>query len=289
MSLAVLAGKVGRLSQGIAGANNSAVSFIADELGGFKLRNQTSLASAGSIVSGSKQVLDNVLRATGYRPKIYTIGEVDNSDDNLGLFQGGVASNVVRAVSGVLGTKTQLGVVIDGYDNLHGNISVALPENPVMFNPTITDHRVRTPNELTMRIYVSNMNTDNVLDNFIQSARNALGGFGNMVFGEGDTRATKALSALQWIQENGIPFTVYGIVKTWENMLIKNIKTINDAKSNDMLMADITFKEIVFYTSLDNGRKAPARKPPTAAANSVAQAAGWISRQTTSVANYLGG
>lgn len=284
MSLSVLAGKVGRISQSVAGAENSAVNFIADELSGFRLRNEDSLASVSTIVNGSRQVLDSILKAVGSRPKIYTIGEVDNSDDSLKIdtkvgkldLGGGVAGDVVRAVSGLVGNKTQMGVIIDGYDNIHGNISVALPENPVMFNPTITDHRVRTPNELTMRVYVSNMNTDNILDDFIQSARNAVGGFGNMVFGEGETRAAKALSALQWIQENGIPFKVYGVVKTWENMMIKNIKTINDQKSNDMLMADITFKEIVFYTPLNSGRKAPARKPPTAAANSIAQAAGWI-------------
>lgn len=279
MTLALLAGQVGRLSQGVAATNNSVVNFVANSLGNFKLRNEDSLSSINSIVNGSQKILDNVFRAVGSRPKMYTIGEVDNSDseENLGILQDGIGSDVVRAVSGVLGNKAQTGVIIDGFDNIQGTASVALPENPVMFEPSITDHRVRTPNKLTMRVYVSNMNTDNILDNAISTVKNAFGGAGNIIFGEGQTRAEKALSALQYIQEFGIPFTVYTPVKIWENMMIKDIVPVNNKQFPNMLVADVSFKEIVFYNSLDDGRKSPARKPPTEAVNSIASAAGWIS------------
>lgn len=278
MSLALLAGKVGRLSQGVAATNNSVVNFVASDSNDFKLRNENSLAMVNSIVSNSRAVLDNVFRAVGSRPKMYTIGEVDqvDSEENLGVFYGGVASNIVRAVSSVVGNKAQTGVIIDGYDNIQGSISVALAENPVMYSPNITDHRVRTPNILKMRVYVSNLNTDNILDNAVETLKNAFGGAGNMIFGEGDSRATKALSSLQWIQENGIPFTVYTPTKVWENMMIKDISVISNRQFTDMLVADITFKEIIFYHPLDDGQQNPARKPPTEAANSIANAAGWV-------------
>ena len=133
-----------------------------------------------------------------------------------------------------------------------------------------------------MRIYVDLMHSDDIIQDLKQQALNAFGGIGNAIvslMGENLNRAQLALENLQWIQENGRPFKVYTPHKIYDNMMIELIAPQNDQKMNEILAADITFKEIIPYKSLNAGKKSSARTPPSAASSDLAGAAGWLSRQ----------
>ena len=63
----------------------------------------------------------------------------------------------------------------------------------------------------------------------------------------------------------------------YENMMIERISPLNDQKMNEILAADITFKEIIPTQSLGNTTKTTARIAPEQKISDAARAWGWIS------------
>lgn len=215
-------------------------------------------------VDVAKEYANGIENLLGTRPPMYKIGQIDavSSQDVSNVFgetagawvnklAGGVTSTVARAVS-AFDSNTQEGVIIDGFDTFDGDISVDMPSNPMLYRSNILDQRIRTPNTVTIKVYVSNYLTDDIIDsaiNFVasQDPTGILGSLSTAYAYGGNTRAQRALYKLRSIQETGKPFTVYTPHGVYENMLIKQIKPTTGASSIDMLEATITFQEVLFY------------------------------------------
>ena len=289
MSLAIISGKVSRT---ISGSNLTNAAYRSVFGNSNFLRNSAegkgsfgTLSAAESSIGQIQNTLTDLANAVGLHSNMYVIGKVDNtvsgsSDSWLDRQVDKLVSKVSTAVSYWTGSGNgQTGVIIDGFDNFRGDISVALPDNPVMYETSVTDQVVRNPNRLTMRVYVDLMHTDDVVQNILQTLANSFAGITgsimNAITGDTMNRAQKALNNLQWIQENGMPFKVYTPHKVYDNMMIEKIAPINDQKMNEILAADITFKEIVPTTSLGRTDKVTARIAPSKYANGLTKALGW--------------
>lgn len=257
MSLGTVSGKVRVSAQEVARITSSLGTQVSSLLyGDFKNRDEESFS-----VSGLQSSLEKFASLAGYRKPEYIIGRIETQSDTDGL---NLYQKATRAITTFVSQSGQeKGVIIDGYDNVKGELRSALPSQPVMYNTSITNTRVRQPDVLTMRVYVTNINTDDIIDNIAQTLSNSLGGVKKLVLGSEQTRVQRALSNLEWIKDYGKPFKVYTTHKVYENMLIQSILPVNDQKTNDMLVADITFKEIIFSKSLNGSSNVPARTKPS--------------------------
>lgn len=282
MSLAQISGKVSSITNGSGIGNFASRALFGNS--SFLRNDERGIDKVTGAISNIQEILTDLSGALGAKSNMYVIGryETDTKQDFLDRLVSPVTTAYSRAVSywgG--GEKDQTGVIIDGFDNFKGDISVALPDNPVMYQTSVTDQVVRNPNRVSMRVYVDLMHSDDIVQNIMQSVANSLGGLGgtllNAISGNTMNRVQKALSGLQWIQENGNPFKVYTPHKVYENMMIEKIAPINDQKMNEILAADITFKEIVPTQSLGANTKTTARIPPSNSARQLASAAGWLS------------
>lgn len=280
MSLTAISGKV---SKTVNGSNlTNALSKSISGNSSFLRNNERAHDTIVGGIAAVQETLADLSNALGVKNNMHVIGryEEEKESDFLRRLVSPITTTYSRAVSyWGLGEDSQDGVIIDGYDNFRGDISVALPEIPVMYDTAITDQVVRNPNSVSMRVYVDLIHSDDVFQNIVQSLANNLGGLAgnilNAVTGETMNRAQKALNNLQRIQEYGKPFKVYTPHKVYENMMIEKISPVNDQKMNEILAADITFKEIVPTQSLGNGDKSTARKAPSAYANGFTKALGW--------------
>lgn len=282
MSLAKISGKVSAITNGSKIKNYTSTSLFGNSQ--FLRNNERGVDTVTTSISNIQNILTDLSGALGVKDNMHVIGRYEyDYDNNLNFAEritNLVAKPLARAISywGLAGEQ-QTGVIIDGYDNFRGDISVALPDNPVMYDTAVTDQIVRNPNRLTMRVYVDLMHTDDVVQNVIQSFANSFGGLAgsilNAATGEKLNRVQKALNNLQYIQENGHPFKVYTPHKVYDNMMIEKIAPINDQKMNEILAADITFKEIIPTQSLGAGNKTTARIKPSAYANGLTKALGW--------------
>ena len=284
MSLAIIAGKVSSITNGSGIANFTSKTLFGNS--SFLRNNERAVDTLSSAISNVQNILTDLSNAAGSKNNMYIIGryeeDLSDVDTFLGRLQQRANQRITRAVSYWTGNdSTQNGVIIDGFDNFHGDISVALPDNPVMYDTSVVDQVVRNPNRLAMRVYVDLLHTDDIVQNVLQSVANSFAGLGgtimNAITGEQMNRAQKALNNLQWIQENGRPFKVYTPHKVYENMMIEKISPLNDQKMNEILVADITFKEIIPTQSLGTKNKTTARIAPTQKISDAARAWGWIS------------
>lgn len=284
MTLAVVSGKVSSITNGSGIAN-----FVSTTLFGnssFLRNDERSVDRVTSAISNIQEILTDLSHAAGIKNNMYVIGRyeetVDESNSIIGRIGQQADKYIARAVSYWTGnSQTQNGVIIDGFDNFKGDISVALPDNPVMYDTSVVDQVVRNPNRISMRVYVDLVHTDDIVQNILQSFANSFAGLSgtimNAVTGEKMNRAQKALNNLQWIQENGRPFKVYTPHKVYDNMMIEKIAPLNDQKMNEILAADIVFKEIIPTTSLGFRNKTAARMAPTQKVSDAARAWGWFS------------
>lgn len=284
MSLAQISGKVSSITNGSGIANFASTTLFGNS--SFLRNNERGIDIVSGAISSVQNILTDLSSAMGVKNNMYVIGRSEQEEqsavDAWDRIKNKAKSYYSRAVAYWTGDeKSQNGVIIDGFDNFRGDISVALPENPVMYDTAVVDQVVRNPNRLTMRVYVDLMHTDDLVQNIIQSFANSLGGLAgtimNAATGNTMNRAQKALSGLQWIQENGTPFKVYTPHKVYDNMMIEKISPINDQKLNEILAADITFKEIIPTQSLGSNNKTTARMAPQNSARNLAKAAGWLS------------
>lgn len=280
MSLAIISGKVSAITNGSKIANYTSTQLFGNSA--FLRNNERGVDTVVSAIGKIQNILTDLSGALGAKENMYVIGryEEENSNGFLGRLASPFTQTYSRAISyWGLGGESQTGVIIDGFDNFRGDISVALPDMPVMYDTSITDQVVRNPNRVTMRVYVDLMHTDDIVQNIIQSAANSFGGITGKILsaatGDKMNRVQKALNNLQWIQENGRPFKVYTPHKVYDNMMIEKIAPINDQKMNEILAADITFKEIIPTQSLDYKNKTTARMKPSEYANGLTKALGW--------------
>ena len=282
MSLAIVSGKVSSITNGSGIGNFASRALFGNS--SFLRNNERGVDTVSSAISNIQNILTDLSGAAGLKDNMHVIGRYEENakKDFLDRLVAPVATAWSRAISYWGGNeKDQTGVIIDGYDNFRGDISVALPDNPVMYDTSVVDQVVRNPNRVTMRVYVDLVHSDDTVQNIMQSVANSLGGLGgtllNAIGGNTMNRVQKALSGLQWIQENGRPFKVYTPHKVYENMMIEKISPLNDQKMNEILAADITFKEIIPTQSLGNKNKTTARIAPSNASRQLASVAGWLS------------
>lgn len=282
MSLAIVSGKVSSITNGSAIGNFASKALFGNS--SFLRNDERGIDKLSGAISTIQNILTDLSGALGAKDNMHVIGRYEEESEKgiLGRLVAPVTTAFTRAVSYWTGDEnTQNGVIIDGYDNFRGDISVALPDNPVMYDTSVVDQVVRNPNRVSMRVYVDLIHSDDIMQNVMQSVANSLGGLAgtimNAISGNTMNRAQKALSGLQWIQENGKPFKVYTPHKVYDNMMIEKIAPINDQKMNEILAADITFKEIVPTQPLGSNVKTTARIPPTNSARNMATASGWLS------------
>lgn len=281
MSLALISGKVSKTINGSNLTNALSKSVFGNS--SFLRNNERGIDKVAGTISSITDTLTDISDALGMKKNMYVIGRYEEENNGGSWWDKQVAqlsSTVTRAVSYWTNGEAQNGVIIDGFDNFKGDISVALPENPVMYDTSVVDQIVRNPNRISMRVYVDLMHSDDAFQNVMQSVANSLGGLTgkliNVVTGNNMNRVQKALNDLQYIQENGNPFKVYTPHKVYNNMMIEKIIPVNDQKMNEILVADITFKEIVPTQYLGEGGKTTARKTASDPVNAFAKAVGWF-------------
>ena len=209
-------------------------------------------------ISNYKTMAEMLTNALGSRSPYYTIGEIQSTQ--LGQFAArymqDTLGNVVRAITSiydVIEGMGQTGVIIDGFGTVSGNIDVDFTRNPIVFvSNSVTDGRIRTPNTVTMTVYVSNMYNDDGLGAAVDYltafdptgiASEAI----NILANNGNTRAQQALYNLRRIQETGRPFTVYTPHGVYENMAIKSLRPRTTGENVDMLECEIVFQELIMY------------------------------------------
>ena len=217
--------------------------------------------------------LEGWANALGTRSPYYTIGEVQSTQlgQKASRYLPNGLGNMVRAITSVydwLTDQYQPGVIIDGFGDISGDISIEFTKNPVIFvSSQVTDGRMRTPNTLQMKVYVSNYNNDNAVGTWLDSYLNKkdstgfLASVADLVLTNGNTRAQQALYNLREVQEKGRPFTVYTPHGIYQNMLIQSIKPRTTADNLDMLECDITFMEMIMYEPYTSTKQSsfPAR------------------------------
>lgn len=283
MSLAAISGKVSSITNGSGIANYVSKTVFGNS--SFLRNDERGIDKVTSAISNVQNILTDLANAAGLKNNMYVIGRYEENDESGSFFerigkQG--QQYVTRAISYWSGDdKVQNGVIIDGFDNFRGDISVALPDMPVMYDTSVVNQVVRNANRISMRIYVDLVHSDDIVQNVLQSFANSFAGLAgtimNAVTGDKLNRAQKALSGLQWIQENGRPFKVYTPHKVYDNMMIEKISPINDQKMNEILAADITFKEIIPTQSLGYKNKTTARLAPNNSVSATAKLLGWLS------------
>lgn len=284
MSLAAISGKVSSITNGSGIANFVSTSLFGNS--SFLRNNERSVDKVVSTISNIQEIFTDLSHAAGMKNNMYVIGRYEEPINENTTFLGRLGQQadryITRAISYWTGDKNaQNGVIIDGFDNFRGDISVALPDNPVMYDTSVVDQVVRNPNRISMRVYVDLIHTDDIVQNILQSFANSFAGLSgtilNAITGEKMNRVQKALSGLQWIQENGRPFKVYTPHKVYDNMMIERISPLNDQKMNEILAADITFKEIIPTQSLGYQNKTTARIAPSNFVSTAVKAWGWLS------------
>ena len=281
MSLAAIAGKVSSITNGSGIANFASKTLFGNS--SFLRNDERSVDKIASAIGNIQDILTDLSGATGVKNNMYIIGRLEEEVEGYNWLDKQfkqVSAYMTRAVSYWFGdTQSQQGVIIDGFDNFRGDISVALPEMPVMYDTSVVNQVVRNPNRVTMRVYVDLIHTDDIVQNILQSVANTFAGLSgtimNAITGEKMNRAQKALNGLQWIQENGKPFKVYTPHKVYDNMMIEKISPLNDQKMNEILAADITFKEIIPTQSLGFAKKTTARIAPSEYSSGLARVLGW--------------
>lgn len=248
---------------------NSGTLFSLGGEDAFDKNKSAGLSTIANWVDIASDVASEVSNMLGYRAPMYTIGEIPNAGtEEVSQWLPDSLGNIVRAVSGLIGYGSeQDGVIIDGIGTFDGKFSMELPKNAMLYRSSgITDQRVRTPSECKMTVYVSNHLSDDILGS-VANQITALDPTGllekvtdNILRDGGNTRAQQALYKLRWIQENGKPFKVYTPHCVFENMIIKDVTVKTDETSMDTLVADITFVELLMYTTNGSLARTPTRE-----------------------------
>lgn len=209
-------------------------------------------------ISEYRAWIDMMSNALGVRSPYYTIGEIQGTGvgQYVTRYMQNQVGDVIRAVTSTIDAFTgngQAGVIIDGFGEISGRIDVEFSKNPVVFvSNSVTDNRIRTPNTVNMKVFVSNYYNDNGLGAAVDylTSQDKTGIASETIkwlFNNGNTRAQEALYNLRRVQERGRPFTIYTPHGVYENMLIQSLKPKTTAENVDMLECDIVFQEVIMY------------------------------------------
>lgn len=261
---------------------NSSTAFSTNKANSNKLSDANDWNKAGArtqstVLSAADDYMDSLANAMGFRSPYYTIGEIpSNMESKISQYLGDGFGNMIRAISEtyedvkgyINGEKKsgQTGIIIDGFGDISANVDIEFTSNPVLYtSSTMTDGRMRTPNKVTMKVYVSNYYTDNIVGSWLNDlkAKNEFLGLtvdiANLFLNGGNTRAQQALYGLRRLQERGKPFTLYTPHGVYENMLIKSLKPKTTASNLEMLECDIVFQEMIMYVPYGSTTNYPAR------------------------------
>lgn len=220
----------------------------------------------GGLTKGVTGAINNVVSPVqelfGVKSEIYTIGYIPAEyQESNPLLQNGLVGGLMKTVqnfdrmiggyasewTGLNLQPTQYGTTIDGFFDFESTFEVDLPENPMMYDTPITDHRVRKPDQCVMNVFVSSYKSDDVLEEASKLITN--NDLVSMVTGtSGDTaRIRRKLNELRWLQTRGRPFRLYTPHGILENMVISKITPKNDEQTMDGFAARVEFREIVYY------------------------------------------
>jgi hypothetical protein len=104
-----------------------------------------------------------------------------------------------------------------------GSDELMITEHPVQRGATISDHAVRRPCEVRIR----------------------MGWSSAYLRDEGLGSVSAIYETILTLQGKREPFTIYTGKRVYENMLVASIQTSNDAKTEYTFLADISFREVV--------------------------------------------
>lgn len=104
-----------------------------------------------------------------------------------------------------------------------GSDELMITEHPVQRGAVITDHAVRRPSEIRVRM-----------------------GWSNAYLAEtGDADVRAIYERILTLQAKRIPFTVYTGKRVYENMLVASLQVHTDARMEYTFLADIAFREVI--------------------------------------------
>lgn len=130
---------------------------------------------------------------------------------------------------GAVYAQTNLnGYYFDAYITITHSSSLNVTEHKVESGGVIADHAYLMPREVQMQIAVS----DATVDPFSQFA------------GSGSSRSINAYKLLQQLQRDRVPITVYTKFDIYQNCLIKELSTEDNANNAEAMHANITLVEV---------------------------------------------
>lgn len=261
------------LNGGLFGNPNKGGWAKAPSTDAFDKRATGDLFKTSNKMSEYRATIDMLSNAVGVRSPYYTIGEIQGTGVGkyVTRYMQNQIGDTVRAITSTIDAFTgdgQAGVIIDGFGDITGKIDIEFSRNPVVFvSNSVSDNRIRTPNTVNMKVFVSNYYNDNGLGAAVDylSSKDQTGIVGETIkwlINDGNTRAQEALYNLRRLQETGKPFTVYTPHGVYENMLIQSLRPRTTAENVDMLECDIVFQEVIMYVPYLNAKsnwKWPAR------------------------------
>lgn len=245
-------------------------------------RANVSLGGLTKGITGAITSITNPIQELfGVKGELYTIGYIAADwQDASPLLKNGLLGgliktwhNVARSVSQFfsdvpMGGQTQDGITIDGFFNFASEMSVSIPENPLMYDTPIADHRIRTPDAVSMDVFINAYASDDVLeeasrlitDNDLVSLLTGTSG--------NTARVRRKLNEFRWLQNQGRPFTLYTPHGVFENMLLQKITAKNDHETMDGWAGTLVFREVVYYTDAFDGTQKSTKKALSSTADS---------------------
>lgn len=127
----------------------------------------------------------------------------------------------------------------------HSN-TVRLTKNPVELGADITDHRVIEPKRVNILASVSDTPLGTAA--FAQIVDLVTGLFGTAT-SDNITRSNAAYNAMVQLQEIGEPVNIQTKLRLYENMIITNISTTQDAASSRIVQMNIAAEEVIITES----------------------------------------
>lgn len=257
---------------------NSSISRAGAKLGGI----------TKGITSGIKSVTDPVQELQGVKGQLYTIGYIGLRPESGAkqIFRGGFIEEAIRKTYysaldaaqrnslGFFGIDekrgaVQNGITIDGFFRFEGEMGVDLPTYPIQYQTDINMHRIRTPDTVAMEVFVSAYGSDDIVSDTVREIRN--NNLVSLLTAEsGNTaRVRRKIDEFRWLMQTGKPFSLYTPHCIYENMVLTKIKPKNDETSMDGWSGVLEFKEIIYYTDVNDTKSRVTKRALSAAANSI--------------------
>lgn len=135
--------------------------------------------------------------------------------------------------------------------------SATLTKNPIESGAEVNDHFFLAPRTLTLSIFVSNTPFDPKSTDLVTIANQNAG----LASSAGSERRIAGLEILKKLQAIARPFSVQTGLDLFNNMLIIDLKTTDNAESRGELAAVVTMQEAIF-TEAENFKLVREVLPP---------------------------